>query len=109
MRIKGFQRVTKICQIGLLASFLFSFTEATYAQHFKNAQCSFWFKGKALGTESCRTSWKNGKIHSINYLAGETPGRGNPKTVSAWQGDWIPGKNPECLVFKPTNYAICEK
>ena len=80
-----------------------------YAQQLQNAKCSFWINGSNLGADSCRTSWDKGRISSINYLAGEVPGRGNPETVSVWIEGWIPGKKPECLVYKPTGYAICQK
>jgi len=79
------------------------------AQEMQNAKCSFWMNGNLLGVESCRTRWHNGKVMSINYLAGETPGRGNPETATAWQGGWVLGRNPECLLFKLTGYAICQK
>jgi hypothetical protein len=82
---------------------------AINAQQMQNARCSFWMNGNPLGADSCRTSWSNGRVTSINYLAGETPGRGNPETVSTWQDGWVPGKKPECLVYKPTGYAICQK
>lgn len=78
------------------------------AQPMQNARCSFWLDGKPLGDEACRTSWQNGRIQSINYLAGEIPGRGNPETISAWQEDWVPGKMPECLI-NSIGYAICQK
>ena len=80
------------------------------AQAYKDAQCSFWYKGNALGTSPCRTSWKNGKIYSVNYLAEEVKGKGGTQeTETVWQNDWIPGNLAECMVLKTTNYAICEK
>ena len=82
---------------------------AGYTQEIQNAKCSFWISGNPLGTMECRTSWNNGRIYSINYLAGEIQGRGNPETVFAWNNGWIPGRYPECLVYKPTGYGICQK
>ena len=48
------------------------------------------------------------RVFSVEYLADIPPGEVRQQTVTAGQDQWQYGAKPECLVYQPTGYTICQ-
>jgi hypothetical protein len=79
--------------------------------------CSSWADGRHLGDFPCTAYWANGRVYKIIHLSKESemdPGRPsifeieNTRNAYTQKGN-IPGRLPECIVYKANNYAICQK
>lgn len=81
---------------------------AAVAQQFGSKVCSFWIKGNPVASRQCRVGRSQGRVFTINYLADIPPGEVKPQTVTAGENQWQYGPKPDCLVYAPTGYTICE-